>query len=237
MLMTPPGDAQREFVLRRWLPDATPPEGQVVALRRLADELRRMITLIVDTDASEEMLLSAAEAARQFNDRLAAIPGNRKHFGYAESSNAGSVRAFFDDSPMMGRSNPLAPPLNLRVEDGMVRGTAVFGRAYEGPPGHVHGGYVAAAFDECLGMVQSTTGLRAMTGRLTVHYRRPTPLDTELQFAGVLDRVEGRKVFNHATLHAGGILCAEAEGLFVVVGARHFEHLAQHPTGSATGID
>ena len=33
-----------------------------------------------------------------------------------------------------------------------------FGSAYEGPPGCVHGGFVAAAFDEVLGFVQSLGG-------------------------------------------------------------------------------
>ena len=62
----------------------------------------------------------------------------------------------------------------------MIKGTVTFGSAYEGPPGHVHGGYVAAAFDELLGMTQSLGGMPGMTGTLTVRYRRPTPLRTEL---------------------------------------------------------
>ena len=61
---------------------------------------------------------------------------------------------------------------------GLVR----FGSAYEGPPGHVHGGFVAAAFDEVLGYVQSLGGRPGMTGTLTVRYRSPTPLYTELRF-------------------------------------------------------
>ena len=52
-------------------------------------------------------------------------------------------------------------------------GTATFGAAYEGPPGCVHGGFVAAAFDEVLGSTQSLSGEPGMTGRLTVNYRSP----------------------------------------------------------------
>jgi hypothetical protein len=53
-----------------------------------------------------------------------------------------------------------------------------FGSAYEGPPGCVHGGYVAAAFDEMLGFVQSLGGNPGMTARLTFPIgvrRRSTP--------------------------------------------------------------
>jgi len=56
-----------------------------------------------------------------------------------------------------------------------------------------------------------------MTGRLTVHYRSPTPLRTELRFAARVTEVTGRKTFTHGTLHAGGRLCAEAEGLFIAI--------------------
>ena len=38
------------------------------------------------------------------------------------------------------------------------------GPAYEGPPGCVHGGFIAAAFDEVLGSTQSLSGSPGMTG-------------------------------------------------------------------------
>ena len=49
---------------------------------------------------------------------------------------------------------------------------------YEGPPGYVHGGCVALAFDELLGMVNVLNGLGGLTGKLTVRYRRPDPART-----------------------------------------------------------
>ena len=88
-----------------------------------------------------------------------------------------------------------AAPLHLKVRGDKVHGTAVFGAAYEGPPGCVHGGFIAASFDEVLGMTQSMTGHPGMTGTLTIRYRRPTPLHAEIRFEAELDRVEGRKIF------------------------------------------
>jgi acyl-coenzyme A thioesterase PaaI-like protein len=108
-----------------------------------------------------------------------------------------------------------------------VRGTVCFGAAYEGPPGCVHGGFVAAAFDEVLGYAQSLTGNPGMTGTLTVRYRRPTPLHTELRFEAHVDRVEGRKIFALGTLHAGETLCAEAEGIFVSIDRTRFRALVE----------
>ena len=129
----------------------------------------------------------------------------------------GDPHAFFDHSPMIGRANPLAPPIELRWSTATSSGRATFGSAYEGPPGCVHGGYVAAAFDEVLGSTQSLGGQPGHDRPPTVHYRSPTPLHTELRFEGGSTGVEGRKTFTDGTLHAGDRLCAEAEGLFIAI--------------------
>jgi hypothetical protein len=115
-------------------------------------------------------------------------------------------------------ANPFAPPIRLAVANNKVLGHANFGVAYEGSPGTVHGGFVAAAFDQVLFRAQSLTGIPAMTGTLTVHYRKPTPLFTELVFEGVVERVEGRKIFTRGTASANGVVTAEAEGLFIAIG-------------------
>jgi len=122
----------------------------------------------------------------------------------------------FDYSPLIGRSNPLAPPVIMHADaDGTVHGRVTFGSAYEGPPGCVHGGLVAAAFDEVLGYAQIFSGRPGMTGKLEVSYRAPTPLHRELRFTARVDRREGRKVFVQCQLRAGDQLCAEATGLFI----------------------
>ena len=100
------------------------------------------------------------------------------------------------------------------MADGNVVGRARFGSAYEGPPGCVHGGFVAAAFDEVLGLAQSLSGQPGMTGTLSVRYRKPTPLHTDLRFVGKLVGVDGRKILTHGELWAGELLTAEADGLF-----------------------
>jgi acyl-coenzyme A thioesterase PaaI-like protein len=87
----------------------------------------------------------------------------------------------------------------------------------------VHGGIIAGLFDEILGIANITAGVGAMTGTLTIVYRSPTPLFTELTFRGTTDRIEGRKVFTRGTLHVGDTLCAEAEGVFIQVMRERFE--------------
>jgi len=210
----------------RWIPDAEPPEGARAAQLRLAAAIRRVNNLLQEAELPGAELDAAARAAEDLAESLARQHGAAVHWGFAEASTAGDTHAHFDRSPVIGLGNAIAPPLALDIEGDSVRGRVTFGGAYEGPPGHVHGGWIAAVFDELLGMTQSLSGSHGMTGTLTVRYRRPTPLHIPLDLRGLVDRVEGRKIFTLGTLTAGETLCAEAEGIFISVGEEAFAALA-----------
>jgi len=184
--------------------------------RRLADAMRLVIERLVPSNAPEDELRAAADGLERYAERLREHPRLKRALGHAESANAGDVGAFFDQSPMIGLANPLAPPITVaKSGPRSAVASATFGSAYEGPPGSVHGGYVAAAFDEVLGFVQSLGGNPGFTGTLTVKYRTPTPLHTELRFEGEILRSQGRKTFTRASVRAGDVLCAEAEAVFI----------------------
>jgi acyl-coenzyme A thioesterase PaaI-like protein len=196
--------------------------------RRLADAMRLVIERLTESDAPEEELRRAADALEIYADALAAHPRLRYVHGFAESANAGDVAAFFDRSPLIGLANPLAPPITIgKTGERTAEGRVVFGTAYEGPPGNVHGGFVAAAFDEVLGFVQSLSGRPGMTGTLIVRYRKPTPLHTPLRFEAEYLRHEGRKLFTESRVYAGDLLCAEAEGVFVSIERERFMELEE----------
>lgn len=138
----------------------------------------------------------------------------------AEPGSAAAESHFSDRSPFYGAMNPLSMPMSMSIDQecgdfGAVMGDAVFTEPYEGPPGHCHGGFIAAAFDEVLGMAQSLTGRPGMTGKLSITYRAPTPLHSQIHFKGWVEKVDGRKIFTKGTAHHGETLCAEAEVLFL----------------------
>jgi acyl-coenzyme A thioesterase PaaI-like protein len=211
------------------------PSPRRVALFRVADAVRVVLHRMVQSSAPNEVIEAAAADLEAAAERFSGHPNKSIYEGFAESANAGEPFGFFDHSPMLGRANPLAPPISLWLEDDRMVGTATFGAAYEGPPGCVHGGYVAAAFDEVLGSTQSLSGSPGMTGRLIVNYRSPTPLETELRFVGWLERVEGRKIFTQGELWAGERLCAEAEGLFISIQPGKFAELKEERDRRAAG--
>jgi acyl-coenzyme A thioesterase PaaI-like protein len=210
---------------------AVEPDERRRAAWRLADEMRRIIELLTLVDAPADELARAADAAAAFADRLNEWLPKRtwSYEGFSETAMAGSPEAFFDRSPFIGRANPLAPPITLDIvgtgADAHVEGHARFGAAYEGPPGNVHGGFVAAAFDEVLGMAQTLSGNAGMTGTLKIIYRSPTPLYEELRFRAKVEGVERRKTFVTGTCHAGDRLTAEAEGIFISVDLEKFAEM------------
>jgi acyl-coenzyme A thioesterase PaaI-like protein len=235
---------QKVFSLR-WETTELPVTGVWAERRRLASAMRLVIERLIASDAPEEELRVAADRLEQYAEHLGTHPRRKRYEGIAESALA-QMKALeaagekapqpnevklligpghFDFSPLIGRSNPLAPPISLREENGRVLGEATFGSAYEGPPGSLHGGYVAAAFDEVLGYAQSLTGNPGMTGRLEVSYRSPTPLHVPLRFEAWVESAAGRKITARCTLHAGDRLCAEAVGLFITIKPGTFEKL------------
>ena len=194
-------------------------------VRRVADALRSVIERFVATTAPLDVFEGVADDLEAVAARLGEFPQGHLFLGFSEAANSGGSRGHFDNSPVMGLANPLAPPLVLELRDDEAVGTATLGSAYEGPPGHVHGGFVAAMFDELLGLTQSLTGKPGMTGRLTVHYRAPTPLHTALTLVGRVTSVSGNKILCHGEMHNGETLCAEAEGLFIHIDFERFRKM------------
>jgi acyl-coenzyme A thioesterase PaaI-like protein len=195
--------------------------------RRLAAAMREVIQRLVVIDAPEEDLAEAADALERYSRRLAEYPNGNKYEGWAETALSGDAAAFFDHSPLIGLANPLSPPISLMADrDQMtVEGKVVFGPAFEGPPACVHGGFISAAFDEVLGYVYSLTGTPGMTARLTIDYKRPTPLNTELIFKAQLVQVDGRKTYVSGKVFADDRLTASAEALFLNISADRLSDL------------
>lgn len=123
--------------------------------------------------------------------------------------------SYLPSSLLVGTAHPLSPGADATFADGVLEVRVRFGASYEGPPGYVHGGIVALAFDELFGMCNVCNGQGGLTGRLSVRYRRPTPLRRTLRLTAWQEHHEGRRMRVRGTMHADDVLTAEAEGLFV----------------------
>jgi len=103
-----------------------------------------------------------------------------------------------------------------RAGDGRLVGRAWFGPGSAGPPGHAHGGSMAAVLDEAMGAAAWMAGHIAVAGRLETDFRAMLPLGTDALLEAYVERREGRKVWTAGTLRGDdGTLYAEARALFV----------------------
>ncbi len=203
--------------------------GTWPAKRRLAAAVRELTDCICATDANEDELLAAAQQIEAQAHRFAAQPRMVNPPGVAEMALAGGMEIFHDRSPLMGLSNPMAPPLELEpdMEAGEIRGGVDFGNAYEGAPGCVHGGFLAAALDEALGMACIFSDSPGMTGELTIRYLKPTPTKTPLRVEARLDRIERRKIYTSGEILAGDVVTVRATGIFISIAREKFEELRE----------
>ncbi|MFT9532706.1 Uncharacterized protein, possibly involved in aromatic compounds catabolism [Mycobacteroides abscessus subsp. abscessus] len=120
------------------------------------------------------------------------------------------------DLPLRG--NILLVPMTIEsFDNGVLTGTATFGRYHLGRNGAVHGGCLGLLFDTIFGTGSLLlTDLRKLrTAYLNINYRKITPIEKELRYDCTLDRVEGRKVFMTGRLLDGDEVLTEAEALFV----------------------
>lgn len=197
---------------------------------RLAASIRALVrgARVTRTDAT------AMAAARALVDEAARLlevdtfPGPHCQMGFGPAIDlvdfSGVPAEWFPFSPVIGPCNPLAPPVELavveEVVDGetqkVVTGSVTLTEPYNGPPwDNTHGGVVAAVFDELLGVAALAGGTGGYTGRLTVSYRRPTPIGVPLELRGWVAAVAGRKITARGEIRVDGTLTAEAEGLFI----------------------
>lgn len=118
--------------------------------------------------------------------------------------------------------------LGLQTEvleaDGSVTTELVCDESHEGGPGVAHGGWTAAALDELVGHVVLQHRRLSVTGRLTVRFLRPVPVDRPLRATARRVREADGRWFVHAeiALAATGAVLATGEGEMVLREWTHF---------------
>jgi acyl-coenzyme A thioesterase PaaI-like protein len=124
-----------------------------------------------------------------------------------------------------GPENEHGLGLEARLEGDRVVADFQFPQRFQGGPGVVHGGGIAAFFDDLMGFVPVAHHLPAVTARLEIHYRRPVPLGASIRGEAWLARADERKLWAESIgTDDGGDLKIEARALFVTVGVDHFVH-------------
>ncbi len=145
------------------------------AIRRLGDVL---LSLEHPHPTVDAMITQIGEWEREL--RTAAPPDSAPRIGPDE---AGDHRVYLDHATDIGAFNPCFPEYRFdRLDGETASGGVIFPLVYEGPPGLVHGGFLAVFFDSVIQHQNCVAGLSGKTRSLQVTFRRPTPVQTELRF-------------------------------------------------------
>ena len=179
------------------------PLAQTVAA---AGALRRLTGMLLSLEHEhpivDAMLAQFADWERELAGVLPVDPTPRIGAGGEEK------RVYLDHAFDVGAYNPCFPEYTFdHLDDETATGRVTFPVVYEGPPGLVNGGFLAVFLD-CITQHQSCAARRTgKTRSLTVTFRRPTPILTELRFDVARSEDEGRVTSTARLLLGDEVLC------------------------------
>jgi hypothetical protein len=145
------------------------------ALRRLAGQL---LSLEHPHPVVDAVIDRIGEWERELAGAVAPDPTPR-----IGEDGADNQRVYLAHAFDIGAFNPCFPEYEFdRIDEQTAAGRVTFPVVYEGPPGLVHGGFLAVFFDCVIQHQNCATELSGKTRSLNVKFRRPTPILTELLF-------------------------------------------------------
>jgi len=122
------------------------------------------------------------------------------------------------EGTFLAESNHVRLAYFRKPGDPTLYAKAWFGTKTMGPPGHVHGGAIAATLDECMGAAAWMNDYKCVAATITISFIAMLPIETETTAEAEIERVDGRKVHLRSKLKdPSGRVVAEGSGLFVVL--------------------
>lgn len=179
------------------------PLAQTVAA---AGALRRLSGLLLSLEHEHPTVDAMLRQINEWKGELAAAapPDPTPRIGPEATD---SQRVYLDHAFDIGAYNPAFPEYTIdELDADTASGRVTFPVVFEGPPGLVNGGFLGVFFDCVTQHHSCATGRTGKTRSLTVTFRRPTPILTELTFDVTRVEADGR-VTSTARLLGDEVLC------------------------------
>src|SRR6201994_892627 len=163
------------------------PLAQTVAA---AGAIRRLSSLLLSLEHAHPTVAAISAQIGDWEAELDAAvpPDSTPRIG---DDHDGTRRVYLDHATDIGAFNPCFPEYHFDHFDAeTASGRVAFPLVYEGPPGLVHGGFLAVFFDCVMQHQNCLAGLSGKTRSLKVTFRRPTPVLTDLRFDIARSEVE-----------------------------------------------
>jgi acyl-coenzyme A thioesterase PaaI-like protein len=188
---------------------------EVERLRALYQPLAESVRELIDATVRTEVDAAAVAAAKAEIDSATAYLRQKQTEGSFGVRYLATGERMAWGNAVIGIRNPIAPPVQIQ-RDGDGKSVCDFhlGAAYEGPPGHVHGGVAALILDHLLGEAASDGINPRLTGTISFRYVRATRLG-DLHAEAVITRAEGVKTYAVGHLADAEGVTVEAEGVFI----------------------
>ncbi len=150
-----------------------------------AAAIRRLSSLLLSLEHAHPTVDAIVAQIGDWECELSAAvpPDSAPRIGSDASDDNGSQRVYLDHATDIGAFNPCFPEYRFdHLDAHSASGRVAFPLVYEGPPGLVHGGFLAVFFDCVMQHQNCLAGLSGKTRSLNVTFRRPTPVLTDLRF-------------------------------------------------------
>jgi hypothetical protein len=158
-----------------------------------AGAIRRLGSLLLSLEHAHPTVDAIVAQISDWEHELSAAvpPDSAPRISFDEFDEDGSRRVYLDHATDIGAFNPCFPEYRFdHLDADTAFGQATFPLVYEGPPGLVHGGFLAVFFDCVIQHQNCLVGLSGKTRSLNVAFRRPTPVLTDLRFDITRSEVE-----------------------------------------------
>lgn len=211
----------------------TSPNGAETAeAAELAGRLRRLAGLLATCEPSGP---EQDEVGRLLDRALAVVDPDGSGAALGPSTFARHLAGQPDaldrslHHPLAAGRSAVHPPFEIAVDPEADRlvATGTYHAAWEGPPGLVHGGFLATALDLALSTLANASGRRAVTRRLALRYLRPVPLDREVRIEVVRGRLEGRLLDLTGILTVDGRAAVRVSAQFATLPTERFGRPAE----------
>jgi acyl-coenzyme A thioesterase PaaI-like protein len=188
----------------------------VERLRALYEPLAQSVRELIDATVRTQADAATVAAAKSEIDSATARLRQKQLDGSFGVRYLASGERMAWGNAVIGIRNPIAPPLEIH-HDATGKSFCDFhlGAAYEGPPGHVHGGVAALILDHLLGEAASDGINPRLTGTISFRYLRATRLG-HLHAEAMTTRIDGVKTFAAGHLADEEGVTVEAEGVFIL---------------------
>ncbi|MBQ6005913.1 MAG: PaaI family thioesterase [Selenomonadaceae bacterium] len=118
-----------------------------------------------------------------------------------------------------GEKNPIGLHLTFDFDGEKITTKKILPREFQGYDGTAHGGILSTMLDETMcKFISAKYNERALTGRLEVRYKFPTPIEQELKITAWQENQRKNIITMRSTVETvDGVITAEATAKFAVV--------------------